>query len=380
MHKRIVGLDIVRTVAIVLVLLCHLSYPFYPFLHGKAERVYNLAVWIFGYYGVEVFFVLSGFLIGSIFVREFASSDQSVPPDASLWRFWVRRWARTLPNYYLFLLINWLIARYMLGVHETPVIPYLLFIQKLTPDSTLHYFGVSWSLAVEEWFYLLMPVFFFLFYGIIRNPKIAFRLVIATMMLFPVLGKLLYALAHPQLANYENVYHFTTCFRLDSIAFGLLLSYLFYSENIKSYLVARKKLLLLAGLVITVVCCGLIALYLARPKQNALAFTAIMPLASLGVSCCLPYFATLNELSGAKSAGRMFVHCSKISYSLYLVHIPAMILIEELFKGAGDTSGFAASLGKYLLIISTTFVISSLIYRYFELPVMKFRDKKVKSN
>jgi hypothetical protein len=88
------GLDLARAAAVCSVLIAHASL-FYAEGHPAARYV----LIIFGVVGVEIFFALSGFLVGRQLLRV-------AEGDASAWRFLLRRWYRTLPNYYLFLLVN----------------------------------------------------------------------------------------------------------------------------------------------------------------------------------------------------------------------------------------------------------------------------------
>ena len=94
-RQRIFGLDLLRAIAIGLVLLCHIT-PFFvfPLAPGWFAEVSALAS-----LGVDLFFVLSGFLIGGILLRDLDRGASF----RSLVAFWSRRWWRTLPNYYLFL-------------------------------------------------------------------------------------------------------------------------------------------------------------------------------------------------------------------------------------------------------------------------------------
>ncbi|RYY95852.1 MAG: acyltransferase, partial [Chitinophagaceae bacterium] len=90
--RTVFGLDLMRAIAILLVLVAH-SHFFWP---GS----YRAQQWFFGataFWGVELFFVLSGFLIGRILLRLF---DKAHVSAASIRVFWIRRWLRTLPNYY----------------------------------------------------------------------------------------------------------------------------------------------------------------------------------------------------------------------------------------------------------------------------------------
>src|ERR1700743_972604 len=137
--SRSFGLDLARAVAITLVLIAHFA------------KVLEVA----GYYAVELFFALSGFLIGGILYRDLFSS-----PDwtfAHVTRFWQRRWWRTLPNYYLSFALHSLFHLFYGGFPSPQMLwRYPLFLQNASEN--IHFFyGVSWSLCVEEWFYLLFP-------------------------------------------------------------------------------------------------------------------------------------------------------------------------------------------------------------------------------
>ena len=102
---RIIGLDVLRALAIGGVVLSHglvFLYPHVPALELGGARLGLYHLGHSGYYGVELFFVLSGFLIGGILL----GVGPRLAGGAELLRFYCRRWFRTLPNYYLFLLVN----------------------------------------------------------------------------------------------------------------------------------------------------------------------------------------------------------------------------------------------------------------------------------
>lgn len=96
---RVFGLDVVRAVAILLILCSHSTILLFPNSEATGLRF----IQFFGTIGVDIFFVLSGFLIGTILIKHIESNQTQ---SKHFVQFWVRRWLRTLPNYYLILLVN----------------------------------------------------------------------------------------------------------------------------------------------------------------------------------------------------------------------------------------------------------------------------------
>ncbi len=123
------------------VLYPHFGAPLAIFGHG-------------GFYDVELFFVLSGFLIGQILIRQ----GPELRRVRNVTMFYVRRWFRTLPLFWLFLAVNiWIEFQYRehhVGFSET--LSHGFFLRNLT-GYHVSFFPESWSLAIEEWFYLLFP-------------------------------------------------------------------------------------------------------------------------------------------------------------------------------------------------------------------------------
>src|SRR4051812_22345461 len=155
---RLFGLDILRCIAILLVLFAHTSFvlPISP-----AARSFCLTY--FGFTGVEIFFVLSGFLVGAIFLKLMADRPFSL---SSMKYFWIRRWFRTLPAYYLALLIYTAysyFAEHRFIFTDTYNLLYFVFLQNFIKPAP-EFFRHAWSLSIEEWFYLLLPVWIWVFY------------------------------------------------------------------------------------------------------------------------------------------------------------------------------------------------------------------------
>jgi len=148
-HIRYPGLDFLRALAIVLVVNCHAVTDF-----GSPPAYYVVQL---GGKGVDLFFVLSGWLLGRQLLRELCATN-----TIDLRRFWYRRWLRTLPAYFAVLALTyaWQVAK---GNRELRL-SYLYFGQ--TYLTNLPYFGVSWSLCVEEHFYLAVAPLLLLFWRV----------------------------------------------------------------------------------------------------------------------------------------------------------------------------------------------------------------------
>lgn len=347
--KRVYGLDVLRSIAILAVVFGHGA----TFLQNTPLKGFP---YIFPFDGVDLFFVLSGYLIGTILLKEINKKTFGVK---SLIEFWKRRWFRTLPNYYLFLLINFIVVSS--GFIYTNISPdqinwrFLFFMQNLG-HGFYGFFWESWSLAVEEWFYLLTPILLIVLLRIIK-PKQAFIITALAMLLLPVLYRL--KLYNPGVSDfiYDIAFRKNILSRLDSIAFGLIAAWLLFYY--KDHWLRFKWPSIIAGALLFV---GLIFYY--QPFQSwykQILFYSLLP---LSITLMFPAFSEWRK----KGVG-VFVFISKISYSLYLVHFLVLEIIQDHFNISGLN---------YLLYWAGAIIISSLVYKYYELPMMNLRDKKAK--
>ena len=144
---RIFGLDLMRATAILMVLFGHCLWIF-----PESNSFIHQLLLLCGFLGVELFFVLSGFLIGKIIYTHYIKENFGV---SSLLTFLKRRWYRTLPNYFLVLLLV-LTVVYFFGHIPSYSWKYFFFLQNF--NSTMpRFFPESWSLSVEEFAYVFFP-------------------------------------------------------------------------------------------------------------------------------------------------------------------------------------------------------------------------------
>ncbi|MEI6876293.1 MAG: acyltransferase, partial [Spirochaetota bacterium] len=156
--KRLRSLDILRGLAILMVFASHVD-PRTSEVIAQLSGLGSFAFWFFhrlGRTGVELFFILSGFLIGGLLFRETSGTGR-----IDIWRFWIRRGFKIWPSYWLLLLVLALtrttgyIDTRSIGTALQSAAMHLFFLQNYLPDNPN---GPTWSLAVEEHFYLFLPL------------------------------------------------------------------------------------------------------------------------------------------------------------------------------------------------------------------------------
>lgn len=379
-NKRIFGLDLIRFIAIISVLYCHFSVLFYPYLSGKAEVLYNLSYWVSGYFGVELFFVLSGFLIGGIFIKTIVNHPQKGEiPFSQIKEFWLRRWIRTLPNYLLFLILNILfIPICNVDFNLSVFVNYLLFLQGSLGLNNSSFFSESWSLAVEEWFYLLMPIFFLAAFFINKNKKFSFWAAVSCLIIAPILLKFSYAYDQSFMAsNYYRVFRFGTFYRLDAIGYGVLFSMIWTTDSIKQILLKYKNFLFLIGIFLLIGNFAYIFFFLTKNEQNPILFLALSTFSCISILFCFPAIIEF-KVSPTSLSYRIVVWVSLISYSLYLSNRLVMHILEYCFPEFYNYKNIFISTLYVLCLLSISLICSSIIYKYFEKPIMNKRENIIK--
>jgi peptidoglycan/LPS O-acetylase OafA/YrhL len=207
LHGRVFGLDLLRAAAILMVLYAHAFVVLYPHF-GEPLGYFGHG----GFYGVELFFVLSGFLIGQILIRTGADLGQA----GNVAFFYVRRWFRTLPLFFLFLIVNVIFERsfraHAVGFSEA--LSHGLFLRNLT-GVHMTFFPESWSLAIEEWFYLLFPAALWLGLKLSRRFGAVFLVTAFTFLAFSTIARLIVAL--DPAASRQDQNRMGVLYRLESL-------------------------------------------------------------------------------------------------------------------------------------------------------------------
>lgn len=359
-HHRIFGLDILRMLAIMFVVISHTPSLLPPSVYTFLEY--------FIFDGVCIFFVLSGFLIGNIIIKSVEKNGFS---RSELFNFWIRRWFRTLPNYYLFVFVLAVLSKLFVGGFPLKgVFPFLFFCQNLFKVNDF-FFGESWSLSVEEWFYLSIPLILFCCVNIFKIKfKKSLLIVSIFLLLFSTfLRYYMYNNGHlPEMIDYRRV----VIMRIDNLMYGVIGAYISYYY--KDFWIRYKYRFFIAGIVLVAIWKGLSYIY---SDINSFYYVNIFyPLFCIAIFCLLPLMSQYT-LKKYNTVATLITYISLISYSLYLIHYSLIkkLFIDHIFSFifAGD------SLGDYLLKNTFYWVASLLgvllIYKYFEIPTTKLRDR-----
>lgn len=351
---RTVGLDILRTVAILLVMISHSKI----YLSQDIQNFLSF----FLIDGVAVFFVLSGFLIGRIMIKVFTEETSF----KQIFNFWARRWLRTLPNYYFILLI-------LIGLEglvnekniTSDLFTYSFFLQNLYYPIE-NFFPESWSLTVEEWFYLICPLlFFFIHLFFVKNKKITFLISIIFIILFANIVRIYYYF-NLEIKNYfiyDRYFLRQVITRIDAIIYGVLSAwiYVYYPNIFNKY----RNINFIIGCIAVLLIHNFESQY--QPFQYLLSFT----LASIAIMITLPFLNNIKNIK-IKNLQNIIIHISLISYSMYLINLSLVnFWILPLFKIKTDIINF-------FLFWGITIVISTILYKRLELPFLTLRDKILK--
>lgn len=356
--NRVFGLDLMRALAIIFVVMGHGS---------MLEKANTGFPWIRLIDGVELFFVLSGFLIGGILIKLFQNSNSFGIKEIG--NFWIRRWFRTLPNYYLILILNIVVVYFGLIKEDFSQFnwKFFLFLQNFSQPFT-GFFWESWSLSIEEWFYLLFPVILSLLFLIMKYLKIdkksIFLSSILIFLIVPILLRIFVASKFDVDQFWLGVKIFkVVIFRLDGIAFGLLAA--FIKHWYPSLWSKSRNISFITGIVLSY-----FILYTTWPPNEFSTKVFLLFIQSFACFLLLPKFDSIQ--SAPILLTKIVTHISLISYSMYLINLALVSeIIRDNFPPRGPNTAWALY-GIYWIIV---IVASTVIFKYYEKPIMNLREK-----
>jgi peptidoglycan/LPS O-acetylase OafA/YrhL len=352
---RIPSLDGLRAISIAMVLLSHAAFTI-PFLEKHPLLVYTI---FNGNRGVSVFFVISGFLITSLLLKEDERTGR-----ISLKNFYIRRIFRILPPFWVFLVA--VVVLWKAGALETSWkhlgVAFAFLRDYIGGD---WWTGHSWSLSVEEQFYLLWPAALVLL-GRRKSLWTALAIIVAT----PAIRVLSHVMITGKLGSIEN-YMFHV--RVDSLMFGCALAMVYKSPK---FAAITQRTLKWQGMLVALGFFLFVSGYLNQRFQAYYMYTVGYTLESIAISYLLLYFVTKPETVGGKILNtRILVHIGVISYSLYLWQ---ELFLTNLMRIPNHWS--AMLLGKFPLNLAAAFLAAELSWQMVEKPALRLRRKFERAN
>jgi peptidoglycan/LPS O-acetylase OafA/YrhL len=335
---RDVWLDFIRALAISSVVLCHMS-SFYADTIGVPKTGIYGAFGIGGY-GVDLFFVLSGWLLGGILLKEITKTG-----TLDLVHFYRKRWLRTLPCYYA-VLIATLLQRAFSGKFNAVDLSYAGFLQTYT-FSSLPFLTISWSLCVEEHFYLIIAPCLLL----LRRSRASIGIMLLIMITVPF--------AFRAFGLFHNTSQ--THVRLDQCGFGVLLAFLksLDTEAFSSFVAKLRWMLWIA-----IATLGL--MFYGRYTGQGILFEREWITLIAGVFVV----QSVNPLrSGIDRFCRtgLIQYLASRSYCIYFCHVEALHLVKRL--------GWVGIIPSVIVFFAVCLLLTEALHRIVERPCMAFRRR-----
>jgi len=367
--KRFFGLDFLRALSISLLLFSHSSWIYNS--SGILGKMQDAS----GFLGVELFIVLSGFLIGGILYKQFLHENYTLK-DAGL--FVTRRLMRVLPSYYFVILIITIIY-FLFGFSVSEVWKYPLMIQNFSSPIPA-FFPESWSLPVKEMGYIFVVILLLVVSNtyIKASKQVLFLTVVIGLIAFTFLLKLYYDIhsANLQLRIWSFSVRSVVIYRIDSVFIGVLFGYFYH--NYKEFIMSKRKQFLAVGILLFLVLFLCIVVFKLR-LTNASWFWNILCLPLVSTAICLFIPFLLNWKSPPKAIGNGITFICNIAYSIYLLHYSVVLFLLKYFIDTKDLGLWQLNLFA-ILYVSITVGLSYLFYTYFEKPINQFRAKNLNLN
>ena len=326
-----------------------------------------------GFIGVDVFFVISGYLISRLILKELELSQQF-----SFKRFYIRRLRRLFPAMLATFFVCFIGAYYLLSPQYLldfvkSVVAAVLSVSNIYFWASTDYFDSSayfkpllhtWSLAVEEQFYLLWPLALVLLYRFGKRPSL--RTAIILIGLASLIINLLLFGFRADITAWFEVTDFSASVDVDATAFYWL-PFRVFEFAIGAILIfsdweKRSSNLRLMSFLIGIALL-VFSLFFLEEGMDFPSYNALYP--CLGAALII--ISGSNHLFSALLTNRMFIGIGLISYSLYLVHWPIIVFYKlTLLREPGASD--------YLIMFVTALALATLMYKFVEQPFRKPRE------
>jgi peptidoglycan/LPS O-acetylase OafA/YrhL len=347
---RAPGLDLLRAAAILWVMLYHLA----------VLDMIKADAWIvrFGWMGVDLFFVLSGYLIAGQLFRPYASGGR---PDFR--RFFMRRLMRTLPAFWVVLAIYLLVPVLDERRHIQPAWQFLSFTQNLLLPTRPVSFSHAWSLCVEEQFYLALPLVLML---LALRPGAKATIGVMAVVLLGGMALRGWLWGHDG-DQYMRFIYYPTYSRLDGLLAGVAAAAVqVFRPELWKKLTTRPNLLLVLGFA------GVLIASLIFGGQVGGFWAAVLgyPLIALSLGLVVVAGSVPNSLIG-KRALPGAAAIAAVSYSLYLSH---KLVFHAVSAGLIPLPDAWKPLAPVIAVVLAA-PVGAALYLAVERPFLKLRDR-----
>ena len=307
--------------------------------------------------GVDLFFVLSGFLIGGILLDNRNNKNY-------FRTFYIRRIFRIFPLYFLWLLLFYLITTFIPVENNKvfnepyPLWSYALFVQNFFLNQNgfgSSWLAITWSLAIEEQFYLFLP--FIIYY---LKPRYFALLFVALILSGPVARLMTEGLGS---------YVYTYC-RLDSLMTGVLIAWLARKNGFISAIEKHKNILwgFISGLLLSVI----YSTYLLTQVGDVINHFVFALLFGLFI---LSAITSHNSSYSSILSTKLFLWLGSRSFAIYLFHQAVIGLWHRAFGINGSEATNIEELPVVICAVITVMILAEISYRFYERPLIKFSHR-----
>jgi peptidoglycan/LPS O-acetylase OafA/YrhL len=349
---RVKSIDFLRGLAIILVLFRHVDYA--PIAH------------LIGWSGVDLFFVLSGFLVSGLLFSEY-QKNKSIQPL----RFLARRGFKIYPLFWAVILYTVIIHYFTgFGTDKDGLLAELLFYQNYSTNTL---FGISWSLAVEEHFYILLIIAVSLAvkFKSLENKK-GFHTFSFIVLAYCLIARIITSIQYTE--NNFLIHYSPTHLRIDSLTFGVVLAYNYYfNKEWLTNFVQKNTAILFA-----IMCVCLATLFIWDTHtvfMRTIGFSLVY--LGFGILLCLfllaPKFVHRFEQLMPALLYKVVAKIGLYSYAIYLTHIQVLIAIRKIAENKLriPMSNTALFFSYFILSVLVGMVLTYTI----EKPMLKWREK-----
>lgn len=325
-----------------------------------------------GWCGVDLFFVISGFLISGLLFQEYKRFG-----DIRLKTFWLRRGLKIYPAFYLYTLVQTVVYLLMFGKIPGVKSPVRLALIDATFLSS-YFEGVSghaWSLSVEEHFYFVLPIFLLILMKLRAKKQDPFSPIPVVFLLIAIASLSLRMVAKASSYNDYYSYLLPTHLRMDGLFCGVMIGYFFHFKPLVLARIARWPLLVAGGMLLAPV-------YFLQLEYWHM-YTWGLTCTFLGFACLLTWAIHVPFRRGhlLSVPVELLARIGFYSYSIYLWHWIIIYYLRPYIRTKCMTTSYplawspALETRQWLFCVGLSLIVGIAMAMIVEQPVLRLRDR-----